>query len=71
MSNKEIAVFSVIVAIIVGAVVSFLMWDYNADKEYFAEKCQQIAELSNAQDHLVDYGECYIIKNNKLVKVEL
>lgn len=71
MSNKEIAVFSIIVALIVGAVTTFLVWDYQSDAKYYQEKCQKIAKLSDAQDFHTEYGECYLIKENKLVKVEL
>ncbi len=71
MSKKEIAVFSILVALVVGAVTTLLAWDFQNDSRNFEQNCQRIAKLSDAQDFYTEYGECYLVKDNKIVKVEL
>lgn len=71
MNKKEIALFSIIIGVLVGTLISVLQWDYNNDKAHFKKQCEQIVKISNAEQHHVEYGECYMVKDGKLIKVDL
>lgn len=67
----EATIASVIVAVVVGSVASLIIYDYRNDKKRFENRCSAISKLSNAEDYYAESFNCYIVKDNKLVKVEL
>lgn len=48
-----------------------LWWDYNNDTAAYVKQCQEIAELADVKEYKAGYGECFILKDGKIVEVQL
>lgn len=55
--------------LIVFGVPYLLIWDAKEDQKRFDRDCEQIAKLAGTSDWQTNYSTCYIIKDNKIVKV--
>lgn len=54
-----------------GGLIWFLWWDYQNDTAAYVEQCKSIAELANVKEYKAGYGECFVLKDGKIVEVEL
>jgi hypothetical protein len=74
MSKKEIAVMSLIVALFVGLMSGLIAFSFQRQAQFAEEskkECAKVATLSNADDSHYENGICYLIKGNKLERVDL
>lgn len=54
-----------------GGIIWFIWWDYNTDSAQYAAQCKNIAELANVTEYKANYSDCYIVKDGKIVEIEL